>query len=220
MPLSYAAILGGAITVLGTSTNLVVSGLLDAGGAERRRVRDHTGGLPSPGAALVLVLIVPVLLPERRPRRRPRPTREFTVELIVTAKGPLVGRSVTEAGLRNSTASTWSRSCATTHHRPRAPRQTLKAGDRLVFAGAVDRVVDLQGVQGLVMAEEHHFGADGYIGHQFYEAVVAESASSTAPPSRRPTSGPLRRSGHGRAPGRTPAGRQAGRPPAPQVTSC
>ncbi len=57
-----------------------------------------------------------------------------------------------------------------------SPDQTLEAGDRLVFAGAVDRVVDLQGMQGLIMAEEHHFAVDRDIGHQFYEAVVAESS--------------------------------------------
>ena len=180
MPLSYAAILGGTITVLGTSTNLVISGLLDAGGFEPLAIFEITpAGLPiAVVTAIVLVLIGPTLLPERQsPDEALARTREFTVELIVTAKGPLVGQSVTEARLRTLDGVFLveilreQRTIA-----PVSPDQTLEAGVRLVFSGVVERVVDLQGMQGLVMSEEHHFAVVRDICHQFYEAVVAESS--------------------------------------------
>lgn len=181
IPLSYAAILGGVITVLGTSTNLVVSGLLHDAGQEALGVFEITRvGLPVAvvGVALV-VLVTPLLLPARRaPDEDLASVREFTVEMLVAPGSPLVGRSVASANLRNLQGVylveilRGERSVA-----PVPPDELLGPGDRLVFAGAVDRVIDLQGVAGLVMAEEHHFSVDGSIGHQFYEVVVAEGSS-------------------------------------------
>ena len=182
MPLSYAAILGGVITVLGTSTNLVVSGLLADAGMEPFGVFEITGvGLPVALAGVALLVVVTgVLLPQRQgPDDDLASVREFTVELDVVADGPLDGRQVAEANLRNLTGVYLveiirpDRVIA-----PVPPDQTLRGGDRLVFAGAVDRVVDLQAVAGLVMAEEHHVGTDRSVaGHRFYEAVVADSSA-------------------------------------------
>ena len=98
LPLSYATILGGTLTTLGTSTNLLVSGL----------VRDRTGedlALFRPaaigGAVLVVGLIVLLtvsvrVLPQRRSPtdRVTDSTQEFTIEMAVLRDGPMVGRSV------------------------------------------------------------------------------------------------------------------------------
>lgn len=180
IPLSYAAVLGGVITVLGTSTNLVISGLLTEAGMEPLAVFEITPvGLPlALAAGTVLVVAAPLLLPTRRaPDEDLASIREFTIEMVVTPGGPLVGRSVAAADLRNLQGVYLVEILRRTRSiAPVGPDEVLEADDRLVFAGAVDRVVDLQGVVGLVGAEEHHFAVDGTIGHQFYEVVVAESS--------------------------------------------
>jgi uncharacterized protein YbjT (DUF2867 family) len=82
MPLSFAAILGGVVTLIGTSTNILVSGLLEAEGYAPLGMFEQTRiGLPIAlvGVAL-LVLLAPKLLPARRPARRDlaEEVREFT----------------------------------------------------------------------------------------------------------------------------------------------
>jgi di/tricarboxylate transporter len=180
IPLSYASILGGVITLLGTSTNLVVSGLLDAAGESPLGVFEITPvGLPVALAGVtVMVLVVPRLLPARQsPDEDFASIREFTIEMVVPAGSALAGASVAEAGLRNLQGVylveilRGDRAVS-----PVAPDEVLEFADRLVFAGAVDRVVDLQGIDGLVLAEEHHVAVHGERGHRFYEVVVAESS--------------------------------------------
>jgi di/tricarboxylate transporter len=180
LPLSYAAVLGGVITVLGTSTNLVVSGLLQDQGLRPLDVFEITRlGLPvALAGGLVLVVVAPRLLPTRAtPDQDLDNVREFTVELLVSPGGALVGRSVMEGSLRNLQGVYLIE--IRRHDRviaPVPPDETLEGDDRLVFAGNVERIIDLQSLPGLVMAEEHHFAADNQIGHQFYEVVVGEGS--------------------------------------------
>ncbi|HEY7598954.1 MAG TPA: SLC13 family permease, partial [Candidatus Limnocylindrales bacterium] len=98
IPVSYAAILGGVITTIGTSTNLTVSGLLsDAGMAPLGLFEITPVGLPVAllGLAAVIVL-APRLLPERGERRDDSITggREFTVSMSIVSGGPLDGVSI------------------------------------------------------------------------------------------------------------------------------
>lgn len=180
IPLSYAAILGGVITVLGTSTNLIISGLLDDAGQEPLGIFEITPvGLPLALVGTVaIVALAPLLVPTRRaPDEDLGSVREFTVEMIVSADSPLAGRTVAEGSLRSLQGVylveilRGGRTLA-----PVAPDEVLEGNDRLVFAGAVDKVVDLQGLPGLVMAEEHHVTVTGDIGHRFYEVVVSEAS--------------------------------------------
>ncbi|CAN5326849.1 SLC13 family permease [soil metagenome] len=180
LPLSYASILGGVITLLGTSTNLVVSGLLDAAGEPRLGVFEITPvGLPIALIGVsVLVLVVPRLLRTRQgPDEDLASIREFTIEMVVAPGSPLAGQTVAGANLRNLQG-VYLVEILRSGHRvsPVAPEEVLGVGDRLVFVGEVDRVVDLQGIAGLVLAEEHHFTQDREVGRRFYEAVVAESS--------------------------------------------
>ena len=97
--------------------------------------------------------------------------------MIVEPSGGTAGKSVSEAGLRNlqaSTSSRWSGTAAAS--RPWDRHEVLAPGDRLVFAGNVDRVLDLQSVPGLVSAEEPHFVVAGSaIDRRLFEAVVADA---------------------------------------------
>ena len=182
MPLSFATILGGTITVIGTSTNLVVSGLLVTEGMAPLGMFELSAiGLPvAVLGVLLLIWLAPRLLPDRRPARRQftENAREYVVHQTVAASGPLDGTTVEGAGLRHlqgvflAGIEREGRMIA-----PPAPTTVLQGGDRLTFAGRVDLVRDLQTMRGLVSeAHEHTDGLDG-VEHTFFEAVLGGSSS-------------------------------------------
>ena len=106
MPLSFAALLGGTITIMGTSTNLVVSGLLVEAGLEPLGFFElGRVGVPiTIGAFILLVGLAPILLPDRRSARQEvaEEPRQFFMDMAVTAH--LDGVSGKEAGLRHAGA--------------------------------------------------------------------------------------------------------------------
>jgi len=181
MPLSFAAILGGMVTLIGTSTNLVISGLLEASGRPPLGMFELTKiGLPiAVAGVLLIVLLAPKVLPERRPPRdqAEAAARGFTVQLRVVGGGALDGRQVEEAGLRHLEGvflvevEREGEVIA-----PVAPNTVLKGGDRITFVGQVDTVVDLHAVPGLVSAEEAHLLEFDSPRHTFFEAVVGEAS--------------------------------------------
>jgi di/tricarboxylate transporter len=179
MPLSFAAILGGVVTTIGTSTNLVVSGLLEASGEPPLGMFEISAvGIPVAVVGLVaLVLFAPLLIPERRPARREldEEFREFVVNMLVQAGGPMDGRSVADAGLRHLQGV-----FLVEIERggdliaPVNPTTVLHGGDRLTFVGKADLIVDLQAMRGLALAEHAHTGGLDTARHTFFEAVVGE----------------------------------------------
>ena len=179
LPISFATILRGTLTLVGTSTNLVVSGLLREAGEEPLGLFEiGKVGLPVAIAGIALLVVVtPVLLPRRRAPSESldMDAREFTVEMIVAGDAPPAGQTVSDAGLRNLQG-VYLVEIERDGHRiaPVGPDEELSAGDRLVFAGNVDRILDLQSRPGLVSAEEPHFAVVGSTIHRrLFEAVVA-----------------------------------------------
>jgi di/tricarboxylate transporter len=159
MPLSYAAILGGTLTLIGTSTNLVLSGLWESGGGERIGLFEIMWlGLP---VALVgityIVLAGRVLLPERKPVIDVEGTdaRAYTVEMEVDPAGPLVGQTIESAGLRGLPGLFLAEIVRADRLIPAvSPQERLHPGDRLVFVGIVDSIVDLRNIRGLLPADD------------------------------------------------------------------
>lgn len=175
MPLSYATILGGVVTTIGTSTNLVVSGMLDADGFGPLGLFDVTPiGLPVALVGLVvIVLLAPILLPERRAARSEfdEGAREFVVAMRIVPGGPLDGMTVEEGGLRHLQGVFLFRiDRGNEVVAPVAPVVVFQGGDVLSFAGQVDTIVDLQTMPGLVSAEAKHMAQEGR--HVLVEAVV------------------------------------------------
>ena len=182
MPVSFAAIVGGTVTLIGTSTNLVVSGLLkDAGYPSLGLWEIGKVGLPFAIVGLVtMILLTPRLLPERRApsETADADAREFTLEMIVTEEPGIAGHTVAEGGLRNLEG-VFLVEVERDGHRISSvrPDEILAVGDRLTFAGNVTRVLDLQEMRGLASAEERHFSAAGStIDRRLYEAVVAPAS--------------------------------------------
>ena len=162
IPLSYAAILGGTLTLIGTSTNLVVSGLMSAHPSlPGLAMFDITWvGLPSAVVGIAyLVFFGRWLLPDRKPVMSDLDdARQYTVEMMVPAGSPLAGKTIEEAGLRHLPGMFLVEIERDGAILPAiGPHQRLRDNDRLVFAGIVDSVVDLQRIRGLVPASDQVF---------------------------------------------------------------
>lgn len=165
IPLSYAAILGGTCTLIGTSTNLIVNGLLI------QEATTHTIGIFEPGwigvpsaiaGFIYLSIFGRKLLPNRGSSFDTfKDPREYTIEMIVKENSPLPGRTVEEAGLRQLPGLFLAEIYRNEHIIAAVdPEEELHAGDRLIFTGIVDSIVDLQQVNGLTPATDQIFKLD------------------------------------------------------------
>ncbi|WP_419917927.1 SLC13 family permease [Candidatus Poriferisocius sp.] len=175
IPLSYATILGGAITAIGTSTNLVLGGLLQSVGQDELEMFELARfGLPLAGAGLVLIVVAaPWLLPDRRDTGADGTARPYLVSMHVVERGAFDGQSVEAGGLRHLQGVFLVEvERQGTVIAPVAPTFVLRGGDRLTFAGRVDLVLDLQAMSGLTSAEDTHLEAVDSDDHTFFEAVV------------------------------------------------
>lgn len=158
IPLSYASILGGTLTLIGTSTNLVVDGQYRAlTGAEGFGLFAITpvGATVAVVGFLFLLLTANWLLPVRTsPTEQFANRREFTFEVAVAANGPLVGLSIEQARLRNLKRIFLAEiDRAGTVLTAVSPGELLQAGDRLVFVGDTDAIVDVLRINGLVASD-------------------------------------------------------------------
>ncbi len=154
LPMAYAATLGGVITLIGTSTNLLISGFVTSAGFPAL-------GILSPlplglvlFALCVLVLIVfsgIVLSPAKLSRQTSEP---YFIEAQVAQDSPLANRSVEENGLRNlSDLFLVEIVRGEKLIAPVRPEQTIRGGDILVFSGDVTRIDLLTRFPGLKVHE-------------------------------------------------------------------
>jgi di/tricarboxylate transporter len=180
MPISYAAVLGGVITTVGTSTNLTVSGLLREAEMPPLALFELTPvGLPlALAGCVIVVLLAPRLLPKRRSVTNAATQevgREFTVSMRVVPQGPVDGNTVEQAGLRHLSGVFLVEIARTDHLiAPVAPTEVLEGGDVLTFVGRVDDVVDLHRIRGLESAATRQISQLDDV-HAFYEAVVGNN---------------------------------------------
>jgi len=179
MPLSFAAVLGGVVTLIGTSTNLVVSDLLVAGGGEPLGVFEITPvGLPVAlaGSAL-LVLTAPLLLRNRSTEVDDLADRaqRYTIAMRVEPGGPLVGKTIDQAGLRSLRGVFLAGVERGGRMVTARPETLLGADDTCYFAGDVGDVLDLLEIRGLTSAEDQHVrGAGDRPDAGLFEVVVSE----------------------------------------------
>jgi di/tricarboxylate transporter len=149
LPLSYAAILGGTLTLIGTSTNLIVSSFLEDQRGTGLSVGDFFG---ISGPVVLLVGCLLVLLSRRLPIREDLKAadKEYTLEAEVDSDGILVGKSVETAGLRALETLYLAEILRDGRTiTPVSPTETLLPEDRLVFTGDVSDVARLDQISGL-----------------------------------------------------------------------
>ncbi|MCW4466161.1 SLC13 family permease [Glutamicibacter sp. MNS18] len=153
IPLSYMAILGGTITLIGTSTNLVVDGLLQSEKGVSLRMFDIAAvGLPlTVIGAVFLTLVGDKLLPDRQGAlEQMQSAREYAVEFKVVPRGPVAGKTVAAAGLRSLTHGYLTRVERDEHMVVEVtPELVLDPEDVLIFVGAPECANELRQVRGL-----------------------------------------------------------------------
>lgn len=180
IPLSYASILGGTCTLIGTSTNLVVNGLLIEHPQYDGLALFELAWVGLPAAVLGLSYILVVsrwLLPERRSAAGlGDDPRQYTVEMLVEPGSPLAGQTIEQAGLRHLPGLYLVEIERADRVLPAVgPGEILHAGDRLVFVGAVESVVDLRKMRGLTPATDQVFKLDAPATRRvLIEAVVSD----------------------------------------------
>lgn len=150
LPLSYAAILGGITTLVGTSTNLVVNSLAVNAGLPAMGLFDLAWvGVPA-AAACVLVMAMTYHWLPAHPASAAEAAQPYFLEAVVAAQSPLVGRSIEANQLRHLDGLfllELERSGRLLS--PVSPHEVIEAGDRLIFTGAVNKVSTLQRFAGL-----------------------------------------------------------------------
>lgn len=182
IPLSFATVLGGTCTIIGTSTNLIVAGLWTSHFKDRPGIGFFSiawVGVPSAliGGAF-LVLMARFFLPDRKPVLNiGGDARSYTVEMEVDPAAGLVGQTIAQAGLRNLPSLYLAEIDRAGVFLPAVgPDEKLLAGDRLVFVGVVDAVVELQKIRGLRPATNQVVKLDAPRPQRsLVEAVVSKS---------------------------------------------
>jgi di/tricarboxylate transporter len=200
LPLSFASILGGAATLIGTSTNLIIAGMVaeqlalnQPGAPPMRSVTFFDPAFVGVPAAIVgllfMVFVGTRLLPSRTtgPSESDAYVRLFRVEMDVAPDGPLAGKNLESAGLASPVGYQlvdWRRVDGSGVDRSQA---TLEPGDRLTFTADTEGVGSLWSRVGLAPASELRFPSSDPVpaAERFNDALVEAVVSPANPASGR-----------------------------------
>ena len=183
IPVSYATILGGMCTLIGTSTNLIVHGLMIENG--------YTGfgffelsliGLPILVVGMIYLLFFGYkLLPENESviHELNKSTRDYVVELKVKSNYQFIGSSILDAGLRHLKG-LYLFQIERDERRisPAAPNEIIHEEDRLFFTGLPQTILEFQKTTGLEIIEDVQFDLKNYDSDRLksFEVVVSHSS--------------------------------------------
>ncbi len=172
IPLSYASIFGGTLTLIGTSTNLIINSFVeDAGLPSLSFFTPTLIGLAIVIGGVLVLIPLSYLLPDYDDQGQDE--LPYFLEAAVEPGSPLVGRSITENNLRALRKLFLAEVIRDGQTVPSVgPDFVLQAKDRLLFCGEVDSVSTLQEIPGLTLFGQQHLN-----GQNFVEVVVSSSAT-------------------------------------------
>lgn len=157
IPLSYFSILGGTLTLIGTGTNLVVSGLLqEQGYAELSIFAFFPVGICLLIGGGLMVVLVSRWLPDESVKAEP--LGDYFLDAEVEPSSKLVGKSVLDNGLRSLDGLFLTEIIRDKQLiSPVSPGELIFAEDKLVFSGDVSEVKQLASFNGLKLYVEDEF---------------------------------------------------------------
>ncbi len=180
IPLSYAAVLGGTCTLVGTSTNLVVNGIITGKGQPAFGMFELAWlGIPvTILGGLYLAIFGNRLLPVREMLTSilsDEERREYITEAYVQADSPVLGKTLVEAGFtskRGVRVLEIVRDGIALYFDPKTAQ--LKAGDRLILSCRPSGIANTRRVQGINLTSELNLGIEQIAAHEgsLVEAVV------------------------------------------------
>ncbi len=183
IPLSYAAIFGGLCTLIGTSTNLVVHGLMLENGMKGFSFFEISKvGIPMAVSGLFIVsLLGHRLLPDRKEpiAELGEKTREFVAEMKVGKDFEKLGMSIEEAGLRHLKGlflfqiEREKRILTSV-----SPDEKINLNDRLFFVGLPETIMDLRTIKGLTLLKDRVFDPGNYDSEEVstFEVVISSNS--------------------------------------------
>ena len=185
IPLSYASGMGGVCTLIGTPPNLIISGLYaDHTGTSMNVLATTIPGLFCLCIGVLSIIAMRKLLPDRKaPESGSEDTAEYTVEMLVPSTNQFIGETLGYAGLHDVKGGRlikW-------HHFdnvavPIDENEFIMGGDRMVFAGTIKDILELQNTHGLVKGEEVlNIGPKTLVSTVIMLAMVALSAMGVMP---------------------------------------
>lgn len=159
LPLSYAATLGGMCTLLGNSSNLVIAGLyMSKTGQSLNVFEPLLPGLILTVIGVLLVVLLQHFIPSRESVEQSfETTSDYTVELLVPTDNPAVGETVVDAGLYNVKGGSLVEIVRFDREiiMPVPKDEWILGGDRLIYAGQINEILELKRTHGLAAADHH-----------------------------------------------------------------
>ena len=155
IPLSYFAILGGTLTLVGTSTNLLVNSFVVANGHESLKIFDFFYvGFFIALFGLITLYFTKFLLPDNKTSNRDD-IEEHLIELKVSQNSKLIGKSVKDNDLRNLEyfflVEIIRKNNSIT---PVTPSEIIEENDKLIFSGDVKHIEILRNYDGLIFVDD------------------------------------------------------------------
>ncbi len=184
IPLSFMTILGGTCTLIGTSTNLVVNGLLISSNLPGLSLFE-IGKVGVPYALIGLVYLLTVgrkLLPDRKEllEQLGESRREFLVEMQVQSNCRLIGQTIEAAGLRHLPGlflieiDRIDKLIA-----PVNPEELIRDGDKMIFTGVVSGIIELEKIPGFIPVVDPSYE---FLPHQQRNRRLCEAVISSSSP--------------------------------------
>ena len=174
IPLSYASILGGITTLIGTSTNLVVNSFVESAGLPPLRMFQFSAvGIPVALACLAVLYWRMHALPANRNSSQDLKNTYF-ITAAVLPEADTAGKSIAESGLKRLDGLYLVEIRRDNYLiSPVAPQERIRPGDQLVFSGAIDHIGGLQAIRGLNILGEQ---ASDLLASNLIEAVIAHES--------------------------------------------
>ena len=158
LPMVYAVQMGGVCTLIGTSTNIVVADLYEnATGKTMNMFSILVPGALCLVVGVVFIVVMRRWLPERKsPEEAFEAAYDYTVELLVPSDNPNICKTLGEAGLFHVKGG----NLIDIRHFDHDPSflsedEFVMGGDRLVYAGQIDEILELKETHNLVVSDHH-----------------------------------------------------------------